>query len=167
MLLVALVMLLGAPPAIAATTGGNGTLCISPVPKSNSAETSLGNPSGGSRDFNFSVRVDQRAPVVVSTTQPVEIGNLQLRKKHRVVILRSGKRDQSFSFTFESRGGAKLCLWFKALYETWSLDSTPRSSCKCAGVRPNSAAQPDAARCAPTPRQLSRFAILPSEGRAG
>src|SRR2546430_2701239 len=32
---------------------------------------------------------------------------------------------------------------------------------------PNSAAEPDAARCAPTLRKLSRFGILPREGRAG
>ena len=119
----------GEPTAVKPT----GTVCVASVAPSNSRPMTLGNPDGGGRDFTFAVRLDQRPPVDVSQDRSVSIGDIPLAGRHRLTLLRRSKTVESFTFTFASRGGPHLCLWFKSLYETWSLDAWSRRAhgCRC------------------------------------
>ena len=109
-----------------------GTVCVSKVPKPNSAPVSLGNPAGGNRSFNYTIIIG-RQKVTASSEQSVAIKNLALNKTHLVKILRDGKLVESFRFSFQQEGDDHLCLWYKSLYETWSLwpDKNAKDKCRC------------------------------------
>jgi hypothetical protein len=108
-----------------------GTVCISTVPKPNADPVSLGNPVGGSRSFNYTIVIDgQKA--TASTERSVAIKNLALHKTHLLKILRDGKQVESFRFSFRQEGATRLCLWYKSLYETWSLwPGKNKNKCGC------------------------------------
>src|SRR5262245_59591651 len=97
-----------------------GVVCVSAVPKPNSEPISLGNPDGGGRSFNYVIQIASRK-IAASTERTVAIDGLSLNKTHLVIILRDGKVVESFRFNFAKEGGNHLCLWYKSLYETWSL----------------------------------------------
>ena len=106
--------------------------CIAPVPKSNDRPVTLANPTGGNRSFNFAIRIDQQPRVPVDHEEPLLISDLAIKETHFVQIFRDGKPFASFRFRFEDYKSKELCLWFKALYETWSLwENTPSVGCKC------------------------------------
>lgn len=111
--------------AFAADATPSGTVCIAPVEASNARPKTLGNPNGGARNFNFTIRIGDR-PAIKTPKKGTRIEGLALNKRHRVVISREGKPIASFWFTFEGRGSRNLCLVFKGLYETWVL-----SPCSC------------------------------------
>jgi|SRR5262245_4371746 len=108
-------------------TGG---VCVSPVPKPNSGPMSLGNPDGGNRSFNYAIQIGSRK-VTASTERSVKIDDLSLNKTHLVKILRDGKLVESFRFNFTKEGSNHLCLWYKSLYETWSLWPAKGNKDKC------------------------------------
>jgi hypothetical protein len=103
-----------------------GFIVVNKICRSNSMETSLGNPCGGNRDLNYSVGIDSLAKIKVSSDSCITFTNLELNKKHKVTIFLSGKPVESFWFTFKKAGSDSLALWCKELYETWSL--TPLKS---------------------------------------
>ena len=113
--------------------GSSGSVCVSSVPDPSPGETSLGNPAGGGRTFNYAVRIDGGPVTPVAHDKGVRIGGLRLGRRHVVRIYRDGKLAHSFRFTFEEHGSNALCLWYKALYETWSLwpQKDARSNCDC------------------------------------
>src|SRR5262249_21341040 len=107
-----------------------GVVCVSTVPNPNSEPMSLGNPDGGNRSFNYTIQIGSRK-VAASTERAVAIEGLSLNKTHLVKILRDGKLVESFRFNFTKQGGNHLCLWYKSLYETWSLSPAKDSKSKC------------------------------------
>jgi hypothetical protein len=107
-----------------------GVVCVSAVPKPNSEPISLSNPDGGNRSFNYTIQIGSRK-VIASTERKVEIEGLSLNKTHLVKILRDGKLVESFRFNFTKEGSNHLCLWYKSLYETWSLWPAKDSKDKC------------------------------------
>jgi hypothetical protein len=111
----------------------DGHICIAAIPEPNDGPLSLGNPVGGGRDFNFSVQIDDGETVHLEFKKSARYENLSLKSKHIVKIRRSGKIIESFWFSFKEYQSSALCLWFKPLYETWSLweleDS--RHMCEC------------------------------------
>jgi hypothetical protein len=107
-----------------------GVVCVSTVPKPNSDPISLGNPDGGNRSFNYTIQIGSRK-VAASTEGGVAIDGLSLNKTHLVKILRDGKLAESFRFNFAKEGSNHLCLWYKSLYETWSLWPAKSSKDKC------------------------------------
>ena len=107
-----------------------GVVCVSTVPKPNSDPISLGNPDGGDRSFNYTIQIGSQK-VAASTERAVAIDGLSLNKTHLVKILRDGKLVESFRFNFAKEGSNHLCLWYKSLYETWSLWPAKSSKDKC------------------------------------
>jgi hypothetical protein len=111
----------------------SGSVCVSSVPDASPGDTSLGNPAGGGRTFNYAVRIDNGRLTAVPHDKGVRISGLRLGRRHVVRIYRDGKLAHSFRFTFEQQGSPALCLWYKALYETWSLwpQKDAKSNCTC------------------------------------
>ena len=108
-----------------------GSVCIAPVPRPTSGEKSLYNPTGGNSISVYSVRIDDRLPVVTSDSSPLKISGLAPRRKHLVKIIGDGELKESFRFKFSSYSSNKLCLWFKPLYETWTLWEAKNSGAEC------------------------------------
>lgn len=109
-----------------------GFVCIAPVPKPNDRPIDLANPGGGNRSFNFVVQIDNQPKVVVGHEKSWLVADLALNDSHLVRIFRDGKPYASFRFRFSEYKEKKLCLWFRALYETWSLsNSSSAVGCKC------------------------------------
>jgi len=109
-----------------------GMVCVSPVPKPTNGEMSLANPAGGNRTFNYSIQVGNGVIKPVIQKAGTRITGLVLKQSHLLKIRRDGKLVQSFRFTFEKEGSNQLCLWFKSLYETWSLWTVKEAGNKCA-----------------------------------
>lgn len=107
-----------------------GTVCISTVPKPNSEQISLGNPAGGNRSFNYVIQIgSQKASA--TTEHSVALKGLSTNKPLLAKIFRDGKLVESFRFSFSKIGSNHLCLWYKSLYETWTLVPTKGSKDKC------------------------------------
>lgn len=128
--------LCGGLVAIAQTvpkTARSGVLCVSSVPRPSPGETSLANSAGGGRSFNYSIRVDNGRILSVSHEEGIQFRDLAPGRRHVVRIYRDGKLVHSFRFGFEKEESRSLCLWFNALYETWSLwpDRDAKSKCDC------------------------------------
>ena len=111
----------------------NGIICIGPIPIPNSEAISLTNPSGGDRKFDFSVQIDNGRIIQLYFNKSVLYDSLAIDSKHLITIRNQGKIIQSFWFEFETYESESLCLWFKALYETWSLWPLNESNhlCSC------------------------------------
>ena len=110
-----------------------GSVCIAVVPKPTSGDISLANPTGGGRTFNYSIQIDKGPITPVSNEKAKLISGLSLGQRHPIKIRRDGKLVESFTFTFEKQGSNKLCLWFKSLYETWTLWTEKEAGklCRC------------------------------------
>ena len=113
---------------VAAATG---TVCIGPVPVATSGAKSLANATASEKPYNFSVAIDELAPVAVSHLESVVVSGLRTSQRHEVAIRQGGERFASFTFTFEEHQSERLCLWFGPLYESWSLWPLQRSKGKC------------------------------------
>ena len=82
----------------------------------------------------FHVQFDDLDPVEISCSQSATVTGLALGKKHLVRISMDSRQLQSFRFTFEARGGPRLCLDFGTGYGTWNLQAEPSGStkpCRC------------------------------------
>lgn len=108
-----------------------GDICVMAIEKASSGEQSLANPAGGGRVFEYTVQVDDRKPSSVSFERNVLLADLATSRRHLVVIRNQGRRVSSFWFDFESAGDRRLCLWFKELYETWSLSPAKHLGGRC------------------------------------
>jgi hypothetical protein len=118
-------------PGVPATRG---SICIPGIARPTAGAKSLANPSGGGRTYDYAVQIDDRMPAKISFDDGVLIPDLAVGRKHSVVIRNQGRKVESVRFTFESKGDVSLCLWFKELYETWSLTPAKErgGSCSCA-----------------------------------
>ena len=116
-----------------AQSSSNGSICIAAVDVPDGDEKSLANPSGGNKIQNYEVQVDDKPRIKVSNTESVKIGGLAISKKHSIKIYGDGKAVESFKFSFSDYSSGNLCLWFKSLYETWSLweAKDAKMMCKC------------------------------------
>ncbi|HEV8429524.1 MAG TPA: hypothetical protein VGQ41_16610 [Pyrinomonadaceae bacterium] len=112
---------------------GLGSICIAPPDRPTAGEKSLANPAGGNRITTYSVQIDKLAPVVASNTRPTRISSLATNRKHLVKIFGDGKLVTSFRMDFTQYKTKDLCLFFKSLYETWSLwgGKEGRAICSC------------------------------------
>ena len=127
----AIAMGIGAQPAAAESS--NGTICVASVPRPTPGEISLGNPTGGNRVFAFSVQVDDGSIHPISHDKGVKIAGLSVKLRHLIKIRSQGRLLHSFYFRFAEYKSKDLCLWFKPLYETWSLwpANESRGLCDC------------------------------------
>ena len=98
-----------------------GSICVAPVEKPNAGIKSLTNPSGGNQVRSYTIQVDNRSPVDVAAEQGVAIKGISIAGRHLIRIKGDGKDIAAFRFQFDNYDSHNLCLWFKPLYETWSL----------------------------------------------
>lgn len=110
----------------------SGMVCVSSVPVPSPGEKSLANPAGGGRSFNYTIRINDSDIQQVSHREGVKFTNMALGRRHIVRIYRDGNLAHTFRFTFEKEETQSLCLWFNALYETWSLWPYKEAKSKCA-----------------------------------
>jgi hypothetical protein len=110
-----------------------GTICVGPIPEPNNEEISLANPAGGGRDFNFTIQIDKGEIKTIPFDTTIIFTKLNLETKHLITIRNNNEITESFWFSFSKYKEDKLCLWFKPLYETWSLWELSKSKhiCKC------------------------------------
>jgi hypothetical protein len=113
--------------------GGVGSICVAPPDRPTTGEKSLANPAGGNAISVYSVQIDKMPVIVASNDRPTKISPISMSRKHLVKIIGDGKTVQSFWFTFNEFKTNDLCLWFKSLYETWSLwdGKEGRGLCRC------------------------------------
>ena len=109
----------------------SGSVCIAAVPKPTSGDISLANPTGGGRAFNYSIQIDKGLITPISNEKAKLVSGLELKGKHLIKIRRDGKVVESFLFSFEKEGSNKLCIWYKPLYETWSIWPAIEGGKKC------------------------------------
>ena len=136
LLLSLLVLILTSAPngqAKKTPASGSGSICIAPPDKPTTGEKSLANPAGGNPISSYSIQVDKLAPVVASNVKPVRISSLSRNRRHVVKIIGDGKLVSSFRFDFKDYQTNDLCLFFKSLYQTWSLwdGKEARGICRC------------------------------------
>jgi hypothetical protein len=97
-----------------------GRLCLAPVPDPTPGSKSLANPTGGNPKVTYSLRIDDRDWVDLSSKDVIWVDGLDLGKRHFVVIRGDGKQMESFYFIFEP-SEPDLCLFLKPLYLEWIL----------------------------------------------
>jgi len=130
---VGLIILLSFGVAVHAQSKAAGSICIAAPDKPTSGEKSLANAAGGNPISTYSIQIDRMSRVVASNDGPVRISSIATGRKHRVKIIGDGKLVQSFWFNFSTFKTKDLCLFFNALYETWSLwdGKEGRAICRC------------------------------------
>ena len=83
------------------------------------------NDSGATERSKFSVQIDNRTAIKVTTNSAGSFINLPLAGEHLVKIKLDGKPLTSFRFSFEGRSD-HLELWYNEFYGKWSLsDAKP------------------------------------------
>lgn len=78
------------------------------------------NDSGATERSTFSVQIDKRSFIKVTTNSTGVFANLPLAGKHLVKIKVDGKPLTSFNFSFDGRSN-QLMLRYNEFYGTWSL----------------------------------------------
>ncbi|MGA3371137.1 MAG: hypothetical protein ABSC48_05185 [Terracidiphilus sp.] len=116
--------------------------CSSMLAQSNSASicvapTDIENPTTcGTPELctpgPISFKLDDRPIAPWPKAECLKIDGLDAAKKHRVIVYRAGKAQQSFSFRFPVYGSNNACLFLNDLYWTVQLwDRKGAPSCKC------------------------------------
>ena len=115
------------------------SVCVAPVPNSTSGNKSLSNTTASAKPYEFTVTIDGVAPVSASHSTSTLIANLLAATSHRVSIHQGGDLATSFRFRFAEQKSNHLCLWFKPLYESWSLwpMSDSKGKCSCHSLAAN------------------------------
>jgi hypothetical protein len=120
--------------AFAATPAKQGSICVAPLP-SKAREMDHDYPGGRAPreyTYHFAVRVDDREPVLVPQQGALRIAELEVGRKHHVLISDGARPIESFRFTFEARKSRSLCLEYGPWYQTWTLqDSRKGLRCAC------------------------------------
>lgn len=104
------------------------SLCVAP----NSAKPPQRCAPGLCGSGELSLKVDDRPIVQWPKKKCVEITGLDAGKRHKVIIYRAGKAQQSFGFRFSDYKSKKPCLFLNNLYWTAQLwESKNAPWCKC------------------------------------
>jgi hypothetical protein len=124
---IALLMGLAMRPAVSGEPTP-GTVCVAP----NSAEPpERYSPGGEYNPATLSVRIDSGRFLLWPHKDSVLIGNLDLKRRHLIVLKSDGKIIQSFWFRFSEYESSDLCVSFDG-YQGVQLQERKRSPwCKC------------------------------------
>jgi hypothetical protein len=116
-----------------------GSVCIDSIPADArllDSDTGAGVPMRAFK-YQFSIQIDDGELISVPVgSGSVLVSGLSIAKKHHVIIRDAGTPIESFSFTFQSRGGSNLCLSYGVVYQTWSLEPKPKHAKWCTCVIP-------------------------------
>jgi hypothetical protein len=108
-----------------------GAVCVAPY--------RVDNQHGGSPEIsdcasgNISLKIDDRPAVPWSHVDSAMLDPLDLKTRHRVVVLCDGKPQQSFRFRFSEFRSTSLCLFVSDLYRTsqlWERSKAPWCTCR-------------------------------------
>jgi hypothetical protein len=104
-----------------------GTVCVGPI---SPEMPTFALPGGIYSPTTLSVRIDKRQPIIGPHKDCIKISNLDLTKRHLVVVSSDGKPIQSLWFRF-FEGSAYLCLDFDS-YDLITLNEKKNAKwCKC------------------------------------
>jgi len=109
----------------------NGLVCVDPIPKHSVWK---GNDTGATEKSIFTVQIDDRPPINISTQAAGVFTNLSTASKHVVKIRLDGKPLTSFRFSFGEHGSDHLRLWYYTMYGNWCLWSADGRH-KCAYLK--------------------------------
>jgi hypothetical protein len=125
MRLVTISLLLAIAPYLHARSG---TVCVAPSPGETPQRCAPGLCGSGELSFKIDGRPVQSWPKIDS----LKLDGLDASQRHRVVIYRAKKPQQSFVFRFSDFKSPKLCLFSNDLYWTAQLWEAQRAPwCKC------------------------------------
>jgi len=105
------------------------SLCVAP----NSAESPVRCAPGLCDSGKLALKLDDRPVLAWPTVESMKIGGLDATARHRVVIYRAGKPQQSFRFRFSEFKLNRACLFLNDLYWTaqlWNSKEAPWCKCK-------------------------------------
>ncbi len=105
-----------------------GLVCVDPIPKQSVWK---GNDTGATEKSVFTIQIDDRPPIKVSTETSGVFTNLPTNSKHLVRIQLDGKPLTSFRFSFHEHASNHLRLWYYTMYGNWCLWPTDGKH-KCA-----------------------------------
>lgn len=113
----------------AQSTGPSASLCVAPSSDEEVARCAPGLCGSG----KISLKIDDQPVLPWPKAKSMEINDLDAAAKHRVVIYRAGKPQQSFRFRFSDFKENKACLFLNDLYWTaqlWEPKQAPWCKCK-------------------------------------
>jgi hypothetical protein len=96
-----------------------GTICVAPIGQE--PPTTAGIPELACKLGNFSFRIDSRDPVMWPKDECMSVSGLNLKMRHRVVVLCDGKPQQAFRFRLSEYNAGKACPFLNDLYLTAQL----------------------------------------------
>jgi hypothetical protein len=108
------------------------SLCVAP----STAETPQRCSPGLCASGSLSLKLDDQPVMPWPKSQSLRIDGLSSTAKHRVIIYRAGKAQQSFKFDFSDFKSNEACLFLNDLYWTaqlWEPNKAPW--CKCNKLR--------------------------------
>ena len=114
-----------------------GQVCIASLPKDVAAQDHDSSSRKAQRRepyYEFSVEILGHSPTRLSPGgTPQLVADLPVGQRHRLVIRDRQEVIETFAFTFEARGGRRLCLAYKPFYQTWILEVPPPDArwCRC------------------------------------
>jgi hypothetical protein len=108
---------------------GSASLCVAP----NSDESVLRCSRGLCDSGRISLKIDDQPLLPWPKVASVKISSLDNTTKHRVIIYRAGKPQQSFRFQFSDFKSNRACLFLNDLYwaaQFWEAKKAPWCKCK-------------------------------------
>jgi len=116
----------------------HGRVCLAALPEPAKGQRTPWRTEGERGLTNYSVQIDERQPIPLSTSKSQWVDGLDLATNHSVAIRIDGKTVESFVFDFgqfEFRKVNKpdVCLFMNSLYFTWQLWRVERTGewCEC------------------------------------
>ena len=104
------------------------SMCVAP----NDARTPEGCAPGLCASGPLSFKIDDRLVMQWPKNESLEINDLDATTRHRIIIYRAGKPQQSFKFRFSEYRSNRVCLFLNDFYWTAQLWEAKRSPwCKC------------------------------------
>jgi hypothetical protein len=106
----------------------SGSICVAP----NAAKTPQRCAPGLCAGGKLSLRIDRQPIQAWPQSESIRIGGLSTTARHRVLIYRAGKTQQSFTFRFSEFKSITPCLFLNDLYWTGQLwEGKDAPWCKC------------------------------------
>jgi hypothetical protein len=108
---------------------GSVSLCVAP----NSAEPAVRCAPGLCGSGKISLKIDDRPVLQWPKAESLKIVGLDAAARHRVVIYRASRPQQSFKFQFSDFKSNEACLFLNDLYWTaqlWEPERAPWCKCK-------------------------------------
>jgi len=105
-----------------------GKICVAPV---SPEPPTLGREGGFYNPATFTMRIDKGKPIVGPHDEFIQIGDLELNKRHLVVFTSDGKPIQSIWFRFSDYESTDLCLSFDSYLFVQLKDRKQAPWCRC------------------------------------